>query len=141
MKKPEKLLYQHNKISFYLMLLYIACLSLFVALILRSMPINMMLGLFSMGNIVLILFAFLTSVKIKSYDPKYQFVPLGFALILGIQLFFIPAIQQSDYNIVLISGIVGVIAACVSAVFAIYKTRIRIKYIQKTEVDETQLVK
>ncbi len=141
MKKPEKLLYQHNKTSFYLMLLHIICLALFVVLILRSMPIDMMLGVFSLSNIIIILFAFLTSVKLKNYDPKYQFVPILFATALFIQLFFIPSIKESDLKVVITAGIIGVIAAVVSSGFAAYKTRIRQKFIMKSNIDETELVK
>lgn len=140
MKRPEKLLYQVNKLSYSLILLHIVCIVIYTTTVLSKMTIGYQVAFVSLTNIVMMLFAFLTAVKIKVYDHKFQYAPFFMSLIIGLQIINLPSgldVQTSRNAI--ISGIFAVLLAVLSSIISINRNRIRAKYIQHKDIKKSQL--
>lgn len=142
MKRPKKLLYQVNRPAYSLLLLFIACLTLYTVTILKSMTVNYLIAAVSLVNVVMLLVAFLTAEEIKVYNHKFQFVPLIFAIVLGVEWLKLPeGVAGTDLLVAQIAAILAIVFALASSGFSFVWNRIRARVIADNAIDERRLTK
>ncbi len=140
MKRPEKLLYQVNKLSYGLILLHIACIVFYITTVLSKMTIGYQIAFVSLANIIMMLFAFLTAVKIKVYDHKFQYAPFIMAVVVLLQLINLPkGLDEITTRNALIAGSLAILFAILSSLVSIYKNKIRAHYIDQKKIKKSHL--
>jgi hypothetical protein len=107
MRHKERRLFQKNKIGFLLMLVFIILNTVFSIYTLNSMTQDYYLGTFTMQTIVLLLFGFLTAVKIQTYSSVWWcFAAVVMGLYQGSRVFFTQTLMEGSqlflFNIILI---------------------------------------
>ncbi len=136
MNASEKRLYVENSLSQQLILFWLAGNAAFTILTVNNMDVTVRLGFFVMLNIGLSLFAFLVAVRQKVYLINCAYAGIGLGLFQFARLFWIPAeIIDSPRLIIQILLIATSVAALVSSVICIQRSRERQKYIDDHNID------
>ncbi len=140
MKRPAKLLYQVNKLSYSLMLIHIVAIVSYLIVVLVNMDVNLSISFVALSNVILMLFAFLVAVRIKVYDHRYQYVPLFLALYQALQILFIPSgIEGKNLYMALAACIIAALCAIASSIISIYKNKIRSQVIKDQNTSKSSL--
>ncbi len=151
MNKPEKLLYQVNKISYMLTLLYIIINIFYCLVILNSMYVVnpetfkrgylvMWVALFNIG---LVLYAFLIAVQAKNYKLTASYVLFGLGLLQFLRIFFFIPKEISGSNLIILillliaSGVLVVVAGLITY----KKSKIRRDYIEENNIQAKNIVR
>src|SRR5690554_5550591 len=114
MKRPARMLYQPNKIGYYLMLIFIIANLVYTIQSLETMATTLFLGTDTMINIAILLAGFLASAKIKVYDKRWSYIAFGFALFQIVRMFWTPGIKQDWVVYLAISSISALLASFIS---------------------------
>ncbi|WP_245587882.1 ABC transporter ATP-binding protein [Acholeplasma granularum] len=114
MKRPARMLYQPNKIGYYLMLIFIIANLVYTIQSLETMATTLFLGTDTMINIAILLAGFLASAKIKVYDKRWSYIAIGFALFQIVRMFWTPGIKQDWVVYLAISSISALLASFIS---------------------------
>lgn len=127
MIKDEKLLFQENKISFQLVLLFIVFNTIITILVLKYMKVNVRVSIFVLYNIVLSLLSFLLAMKVKSYSLGWG----RFAIIVSISQFIRVLIRPEITNVsvnrfIIILTILSAGCMMAGGIVAITKTKRRL---------------
>lgn len=135
MIQAEKLIYQENKLSANLIVLYISLNMLYTIMTLEKMPVNLFIGSFTLINIILSLVGFLVSTKCKAYDINWAYAGLGLAAFQFLRFFFIPDGFEPSYKLLLIVVLLSsAVALLVGSLITIKRAKIKNTYTQSLQL-------
>jgi hypothetical protein len=129
MINPEKMQYQENKSGSSMVTIFILLNMFYTIMMLKSMPMTMAIGSFTMINILISLVAFLASTNFKIYKLKWAYGGVVGAIIQALRFGAIPDSFSSGLKILLLVSLeVSAILLLVGSIITIIKTKAKEKY-------------
>jgi small-conductance mechanosensitive channel len=127
MIKDEKLLFQENKLSFQLVLLFIILNTIITILVLKYMKVNVRVSIFVLYNIVLSLLSFLLAMKVKNYSLGWGSFSIIISISQFIRVLIRPEITNASVNqFIIILTILSAGFMMAGGIVAITKTKRRL---------------
>lgn len=136
MINPEKMLYQVNKSGSNLIVLFILINMFYTILALTYMPLTILVGSFTIVNIVISLAGFLGSTKCKVYNIKWAYAGVVGAILQAVRFVEIPASFDADLRMILIVALeLSAVALLAGSIITIRKSIIKNNY-EKTQASK-----
>lgn len=136
MINPEKMLYQVNKSGSNLIVLFILINMFYTILALTYMPLTILVGSFTIVNIVISLAGFLGSTKCKVYNIKWAYAGVVGAILQAVRFVEIPASFDADLRMILIIALeLSAVALLAGSIITIRKSIIKNNY-EKTQASK-----
>lgn len=120
MKRDEKKLYQVNKLSYNLVMLFVILNTAHAIFTLQNMAVDYSIGFFIMITILISMLSFLTAVKLQTYSVAFSYVAIGIGLVQFIRFIFSPPELEGDLKlyltILILSSIVFILAGGITSI-------------------------
>lgn len=106
-KRDEKKLYQLNKLSYNLVMLFIILNTAHAIFTLQNMAVDYSIGFFIMITIIISMLSFLTAVKLQTYSKAFSYVALGIGVLQLVRFVLSPPEIEGELKVYLTILILG----------------------------------
>lgn len=132
MIRDEKKLFQTNKLSYNLVMLFVILNTAHAIFTLQNMTVNYMLGIFIMITIFISMISFLTAVKLQTYSMTWSYIAIGIGILQGLKYVFRPEeIVGTMETALTILVILSMVFIFIGAIISINRTKRRQAYIDE----------
>lgn len=129
MINPEKMLYQVNKSGSNLIIVFILLNMFYTIQTLTYMPLTILVGSFTIVNIIISLAGFLGSTKCKVYNIKWAYAGVVGAILQAVRFIEIPASFDSGLRMTLFIALeLSAVALLAGSIITIQKSKIKNDY-------------